>query len=691
MKFLNYIFLFFTIFIGPLFISCSDELSFPETEMPSDEDELADVPDEIKDGYSVSFQVHLDPMSGEQLDLTTRATSQSLRDIERFIDIEKLRILFFTCLDDSDIIDAYGNKIEKPEIYSGTQYESGQHDIFLFEAKTRWVSILPTATSSEASHQVTVPVFTYGNSDDYNWERIRDILKTRPFKIVILANRPDSIRYSDFDANYGKDPFFYGNRGPYWGVEESNAGIAAFEIAASKVPIPFNNIGKPSNWPAKAMMINNLHHCQWDPVYANKNKGNHCYDFMLDNPQQHLEDKGNANYSGAVTSWTKWMTYDEWLALTNDEKTFAAKHYHYEDVAADSYNIPSDYIMNKDDWYKDANGDKLRKRPLNFYQLPDEKQGIPMYGVQKFDPLKDWRSGTPMNLSPSKNTTTNTTYNRKLINLIRSLARIELYIPTHFDGEEFEVTEPALMYSNVFGRCEPMDVATPTERLMDINHTDACEWNDIYSYGPIIDGKLKGDDKSDFLGKMAWFYGIWRFWDWDYNDLIQDPKTNTIFNTHPDGKPSPHIYNSCIQRNGTARLEFVRTSEDQDQYYHYVIYTGERNINDPNSLTNFTSMDKTETMYFKFNIGEKTYCLPINPLKSQDIKNYLKANNESDIKSGTKFKTTMISNKDNWNYPIMRNHTYTFRVTKANGKVDGDGLGALVIVAEDRSADFEFY
>ncbi|MCH5224569.1 MAG: hypothetical protein J1D77_01170 [Muribaculaceae bacterium] len=63
---------------------------------------------------------------------------------------------------------------------------------FLFESKSRWVNQLSSGTTTE--WEVTSPVFTMGNADDYGdyWAYIKDKLRNEGFKIAILANHTES-------------------------------------------------------------------------------------------------------------------------------------------------------------------------------------------------------------------------------------------------------------------------------------------------------------------------------------------------------------------------------------------------------------------------------------------------------------------------------------------------------------------
>lgn len=706
----KYKYLFATLLVG-FVSSCVDDIDLSGPKQEEDPD-LSGVPSEITDGYSVSFRMSIAPMDGGAIGLNSRATSnQDLRTIENFVDLEKLRILFFTCLDNADYVDAYGKEIG---VYSNERkYQTGIHDVFLFEAKSRWVSLVSASEATDASYQVTTPVFSVGEEDDYDWEGIREVLLNRPFKIVILVNRPEDIRYSDFDnnPNFQETEFRFGNKGPYWSKKESDATIELYRYLAKNVG--FVNID-PNVWEEKLNefadpyypipSINDLHHCMWDPVYANKNseKDYHWYDFIIGKPSQgvtaawkNVDDwitGGRQDSMGAVSAWTTWLHLNEWKAAFPGDTTFDGAEYNHADGRG--------YISNPND----------KNKPMNFYLLPNPEQGIPMYGVQKFQALGDWEEGTPIHLSAVKaGESTNT--KKSTITLLRSLARVELIIPKKMSGKTITVTAPAFMSSNVFGRCEPMDVATPTDEIWSNDHSDPnCEWFNIYRYGPIVNKKESGQTEDNFLKRMAWFYGAWKPW-WSFEDKFNtDTKMEWFDNAAKTkvsgGMPYPRIYNSCIQRNGTARLDFVQTSDDQDDYYHYVVYTGERNINDPSKFNNKDTNDgnklkglwaeKSELAYFKLNINGSPYVIFINPYNDgAKAKNYLSST--ADI---GKFKEEMAYiDKDNsttqneWNYPIMRNHAYVFRVTQLNSSTtDTDGINVVVISSENRTAPtIDFY
>ena len=603
-----------------------------------------DLPEEFQDQYSITFQISLDAMGGSEF--MTRA-GVSNRDIEDFIDFERLRILFFTC--------DYDGLQESDTVYyeRGRAYDTGKHDVFLFESKSRWISEVESS-SANASRvwQITAPIFTYGNEDDYDWDRIREALTTKSFKIAVLANRPGTMRFGDFDNILsGGGEFFFGNGGPYWTPDSS-----------------FN----------KNITINNLHHCQWDPVYANKNNyknassttstdanGNSVYNFIMGNPVQSTDsiDGHSINLMGAVSQWTT----------------------------------------------KDAEG-------KNYYFHPNkESQGIPMYGVQKFNPITNWTPGTPFNISENQKGQDNSYYG-KTISMLRSLVRLELLIPktiTDANGNSYTtiINSASLENSNVMARCEPIDVATPTHLIWSTDNCTnsgdyTCEWFDIQAQGPIVTTSTfnntqvaKGDNisslqsqlddvKKKYVNKIKWYYGAWRKW-WTFKDK-DTPSLNVTFD---DNQRYPHMMNVVVQRNGTASI--MECIVPDLTYHYFVVYTGERYINDPTSYRDYR-MSQTKMSFFKFNISYqgssstagKDYEIAICDYSSNNslIQNYLSSSGSYFDKDSQYFTEMADGNSSVWNWALLRNHVYRFTVQKINGVLDDSGFDGLVISTEEKAA-----
>lgn len=606
------------------FSSCSDEEIILEQ---SDKSAVfnPDIPEDIRDGYFITFDINLDAMgvNGTSLTRADQGTDNPyLREIEDFVDLEKLRILFFTCTNLSNDI--------KTNSTTGRTYHTGEHDYFLFESKSRWVQLLSDAESTTARWQVTAPVFTYGNNDEYDWESIRWALTNRPFKIVILANRPDKVNFGDFDSKFGMTIEFDTDRGPNWGPADSW--------------LPENKRGSNYKTPPT---INGLHHCQWDPVYTSKNSG----------------VKGTAGTNAGVYNMI--MENPSGATITNPKKNLA-------DTATNRMGALSYWTLN------------------NTYFHPNRTQGIPMYGVQVFDAIgSDWNPGTPYNVSISS-TGQAGTYNAKNIHLLRSLVKLEFRIPKHLDNNiDVTVSGPDLRYSNVMSRCEPLDVSTPTEDLWP-DHS-SCEWYDIRDYGPIIINNLQ-NTVTQFEQREAWFYGAWKEW-WHYNN-----KKSSLENYFND--KSPRVFNPVMQRNGNAKLDDCLVADDT--YWYYVVYTGERNINDPSNFGDL-SPSGSEVAFLAFSatlkrgnttVSSGAYRIALTDYSENTL---IKSTAETYEDRLQNYKVVMAqatrnlpegkpTYSGNWNWPLLRNHVYTFTVSSFGNYKDTSGYNGMVIDSENREA-----
>lgn len=652
MKIKNIIFYLLLGAIWYLTPSCVDDSSItPEQPAPDPEESYVDpnLPEEIKNGYSITFNISLDNFGGEN---GTRASNADLMEIDNFIDLEKVRILFFTCPEN----------IEYSAI-DGAPYHTGKHDYFLFESKSRWVSQLSDDESTTANWQVTAPVFTYGNNDEYRWEDIRAALTTYPFKVVVLANRPDVVNFGNFDSKFNGDVTFNTGRGPNWGPEDTY------------IPEDIRKDDEKDDpkWNSQPT-INDLHHCQWDVVYASKNSGDKAtetnkyggagvYSFIMKNPYPE-----EAREKGVVSK--------------PDDNNLADPVHQTNMMGAFSIWTSKDDV---------GNGSE------NCYFQPDRTQGIPMYGVQYFEPIPDWKEGMPYNISDRHLTQTGQ-YERKNIYLLRSLVKLELKIPKRMTNggkeEEVYIDQPYLCYSNVTARCEPLDVATPTELIWKTDQE--CEWNDILAWGPIINEDYQAPSLNIFHKRMAWFYGAWRDW-WDFNSERSDCNDIVSNDFNFVNHKSPRIYNPVIQRNEKARIDKCKV-EDED-YHYYVVYTGERNINDPTKFgqTDSFKPSQSHVAFFRFTVtsssGNKTYCVALTDYQKNKIitdKTYY--DSSSGATELDKYRSAMVlqnttNNTDNWNWPLLRNHVYTFTVNSLGNLSDpGDGLDVTVVSSEKRVA-----
>lgn len=617
-------------------VSCEDELLVNDAN---------GIPKEISDGYSIALTLTLDKMGGDNG--ATRApgspnTPKEMEDIENYINPEKLRILFF----DSE-------------------------ERFLFESKSRWVKKLEQSSSDHSSWIVSVPVFAYGNDEkcNWNWEQIRKAMTTESFKIVVLANRPEKEVLPELEDNVFGGKKDFDNSGPHWTVDDTRWQSDWTEVLDDNGNVIYNKNVK---------YLFDLHHCQHDPIYENKSRpsenkgakvwnGEDFYGFIMGGVN------GKDRTMSATSSWVNWG-----------------------DDLQDSYEGNHIY------------GENIRR----CWRRPSQDYPIPMYGVQNFDKIENWVQGTPFNLSDIVNHGNdadhgNDEYNYKVkdISLLRSVVRLELLIPKTIGPAPDNVL---LFYTNIYARCEPMDIWTPTEELWKEDHKTSkeCDWYSIRKYGTITKstdpkGKINktednnGGQKSfeQFRERISWFYGAWLDpqpgtskddgtykprWDFGtgkfyWGEITEGSGPSQSYPQEPS-IPYPRIFNPCTQRNQKVFCDDVDYSDYyNDGYYHYVVYTGERNLNDPNKLYNLggsVGMDGTVS-YWWFNIGDKAYTLPLADYDSgfsgleKVLTSFNYNNDEPDNTTGISEYAQAVQqaiNPEDLPWPLVRNHVYRITV-----------------------------
>lgn len=513
-------------------VSCVRE-DLPEGQQPG-----AGLPgEESYDGDVLRIAVTLDNLGGVSTKASEDINAGYLRRIENYVDPEKFRVLVFN-----------------------------SEDEFLFESKSRWIKQLDPAID-HSIWSVAIPLYTYGNdnAEDYqwDWEEIRSQITNGKFKIAVLANRPEVDWLPELTDNSEATQF--DNSGPNW--TRKNSAAAPVGLAGRDVKTVFD-----------------LHHSQYDPIYESKGKdanskgvaygwGENIYKFIMG------EEKGKPTLS-ATSSWVEMGTKDEsgryfTNGVNDDDIDSFDKANQYKNLSQDRYWRGPGWGQNRD-----ARGWNFRKT-----RLPDESYPIPMYGIQEFAPLIGWKKGTTIDLVREGD---------KPISLLRSVVKIELVIPS-----DYEPSDVVLFYSNIYARCEPMDVWTPTDQIwagIDDEHKDVCEIDLINGFGRMVTSedfnKTTGDKIASFhlyRQKLAWLYGSW--WQdekWVFGDHTSKPNGAVTIDAYlertytKETERFPRVFNPCIQRNNTVYVD--RTYTDAEGNYHYVVYTGERNINDPSDL-----------------------------------------------------------------------------------------------------------
>ena len=642
------------------------------------------IPEEIQDGYSLNLTVTIDKMGGTRAGEAGNMSDNPLEEIENYIDPEKFRVLFFD-----------------------------NNDKFLFESRSRWVKKLNITGSSHTEWLVSVPVFTYGNDKydytdengnkiynaEWNWDLIRTAIKKNSFKVAILANRPELDYYPKL-SDVALNEHWYDNRGPYWNPGDT---------------------GKKD--------VFDLHHCQYDPMYLGKGTANGYYDFVMGDWDDTDDNNDWTNMKptmGATSSWVYW--------------------------GEPGHEAPGKDPTVYDEEFKSTAAARYARRPKEDYP-------IPMYGIQRFDAIGDrWIKGTPFNLSnllteansddenTSDDTQSGNTYTYKSISLLRSVVRLDLIIPKSLCPNPPEIV--GLFYSNIYARCEPMNVWDPTDEIWEDNH-DNCEWKAIMNYGLISSDaytvdinvpngpKRNRDDgtggeqkaaKSDYQKILSWFYGSWQKKNWF---TTGGGKNVTPVAENPD-IPYPQIFNPCIQRNKLVICNEKGEGDVNDLYHdddnwHYVVYTGERNMIDPTTLPRIGNNPYAASWMFKVDT-DQYYCIPIadytyldskrkyrNSLAVSGFGPYTAFNFLGDDENGTfnppigtGVKTAdramnmkwygqnlmhdvQVGDTDEMPWPLLRNHVYVITVgPKSNQNTRAGDKGISVQTKEFHSESIRF-
>lgn len=629
------------------FTSCTDTLE----SVVDNDDEVQEV---LSKGYSLNLTVTLDNFGGTG---GTRAANLSsanpLKEWEDYIDPQKFRVLFF---DDQEQ--------------------------FLFESKSRWVKQLAPTANGYSQWLVSVPMFSYGNDmeEDWDWEAIRTALTNNEFRIAILANHPEA----DFSPGYSEtgmgegNPDWISNEGPYWKRNHTAWGAEEGDTIRK---------------------IFDLHHCQYDPLYHAKSasgKGvqtDNFYDFIMGDYDLGEDGKKTTSYESKRPKMGATVSFLYWGEKDADGKI----SYPGEDVSI----YDPDYTKNDD------------TKKIKYTLLPSKKRPIPMYGVQKFDPITNWIKGTPFNLSQIAENQTKK-YNFKSISLLRSVVKLELCIRKDYFGNR-KPPLVTLWYSNVYARCEPMDVWTPTEEIWK-PHYNGCEWENIMKYGLFCSAKtnLGGTTRNvygigNFQKIMSWYYGAWKEKGWKFERSAESTTDKIVSTVNAGGAVPdyPRIFNSCIQRNKMVICNKEGygdvTDKYNDDYWHYVVYTGERNMLDPNQIPQLS--EKFYTISWMFKDGrysgnnKRYYFIPIADYSKtqtyarqsfgpynlnehnlpKNASKITQTGNGQDIYTYAQNIFTNVSETDTGNmpWPLLRNHHYRIIIGDPTRATEEGGIAVM--------------
>lgn len=623
-------------------VACSDN-EILEPAAPSTPEDVA----QESNGPSLNVVVTLDNMGGSR-----STNSAHLESMENYIDVEKLRVLFFTCVPKDP---------NNPNDYD--------HDYFLFESKSRWVKKIDT--SADNSWLVSIPLYEAGNdtgSYKWNWTLIRDLLTHQDFKVAILANRPE-FDYADAFSDSNLPAGYLPNDGPVWTIHDAVHG-SSFETADY----------------SSAKDVFDLHHCQYDRNYLIKSGTDGYYSFIL------------AGWSDGNKRWSD-TSYSD-LATNQVVKSGASSSW-----------VDWTYASPTGNGFNDA-GIRNNNGVVKHFRHPSVSYPIPMYGIQRFSqiPSESWLPGSPFELSSNEGQHYTEDSKIKTVSLLRSVVKCEIVLPKTLNNAALNMA--AVCYSNIYARCEPMDVWTPTNEMWDGEHGTPypngssgyqypnCEINTLLSKGSICNNSTGTGGVSEYQNAMVWFYGRWKEKGWKF---LTPTRGEVSFSYNPNTN-YPHIFNPYIQRNQMVVCD-DNVRIDEGTNWRYVIYVGERNSMDPSNLSNLhgTGVANNIFQYWMIQYGQNVYAVPItdytitsNPARNLtpiSPNNGETAYNDANGVAHPYRHRWSGSNTGNWNtahnnyessimsspnatwipWPLIRNHVYTITLTTKGSSASTGG------------------
>ena len=316
--------------------------------------------------------------------------------------------------------------------------------------------------------------------------------------------------------------------------------------------------------------------------------------------------------------------------------------------------------------------------------VPSTEQPIAMYGIQRFEKLEQhWEKGTSFDLSGTSvdsdsNGDATMLYGYKNVMLLRSVAKIELQIPSSL--------KPDFVYLrsvNRKARWEPVDISTNTSEIWkdytanSMSHPSACEWFTIKEQQNFFNNSTADapTQLDNYKKKLAWYYGAWS------KDNGNTVNGQTIYN--PYILDFPRLMNAVIERSDF--VEFIKAPSVDQLYDRYVLYVGEKYVDDPNDVGNKTVKNKgmeasrPKICHIEFRLGDEATIQHTNLDDNNCVRIYMI---EGGVKNG--FTPTFQKNEETGEYndwehtyeqdveklkghwPIMRNHVYSFKVIDVN-------------------------
>lgn len=252
------------------------------------------------------------------------------------------------------------------------------------------------------------------------------------------------------------------------------------------------------------------------------------------------------------------------------------------------------------------------------YVIPSQTMGIPMFGIEDITAFEKWANGETKDLS------------NQMISLIRSVAKVDLRFSS-------QLAEIKIHRINSKANCEPVDVYTSTSKSWVQNHIDDnCEWFAIQKHGI-----WATEEEESYETWEQWNYGSWLE---TPTSETNNPKYPKIFHPHVD---TPTV--SCnIAYNGNV-----------NGVERYLIYIPEQNIANPDA----NYVPQVPYIEYRYNNEDKYYRIYFTNYSDETSDDYNEAiKGKGSIEAYNSYEGNRENLAKHW--PIMRNHTYIFKVNR---------------------------
>ena len=326
--------------------------------------------------------------------------------------------------------------------------------------------------------------------------------------------------------------------------------------------------------------------------------------------------------------------------------------------------------------------------------LPTKEYAIPMYGVQEFGAIgENLVPGQMFNMSSSyaglndyiyeyneetgEYTNTMQKYKPKKIYLLRSLAKVELLLPSNVEPKHVY-----MRFINRYNRCEPMDVSMPTNEAW---YNIDKEAKYLTEKGRFFDTNTKDiyDNNSNdgyalYRNELAWFYGAWtqwklnkaddsdewEGWDWNGQNISVQPAEEGQFDY-------PRIFNTRISRSNYAHMIKSGTRNGKTRY---LIYVPDKSVADPNTRGRLYDTPKIAHIELRTsNENEEN-------LDDNDCYRIYFANTQPPPQApGNRYDTAEEKYINNF-LPVVRNHIYRFNVISVGGAMAKSRNGGAMTI-----------